>query len=100
MGQYWRCYINPMTAPEIVLNPWDYNIGAKITEHSYILSDFVGDVCGMIHNNPCIIAWVGDYAEVDNRMLTKKLKDTVFPNGGGLALKKDPNAPQIKTGFD
>jgi hypothetical protein len=64
MGEYFQAI--SLTEQEY-LSPYDYDNGAKIGEHAYILNDFVRSVCYLLmegqrwHMNR--IAWVGDYAE-------------------------------------
>ena len=36
--------------------------GLKLMEHSWMENDFVNGVLECIDGNPCVIAWVGDYA--------------------------------------
>lgn len=41
----------------------DTYTGAKLTEHSWWKNPFVCSIVRKIYNNPCKIAWVGDYAD-------------------------------------
>lgn len=45
---------------------YDYNNGAKLMEHSYLGNSFVEVVVKQLINKPQNMAWVGDYAEVED----------------------------------
>lgn len=43
-------------------------------EHSWIGNPFVNAVYTMIHNTPCRVAWLGDYAKSDAQGFSSKLR--------------------------
>ena len=45
---------------------YDYGNGAKLMEHSYIGNNFAETVLKQLYKAPRRLAWVGDYAEVDD----------------------------------
>lgn len=52
-------------------------IGMKLTEHSWIESDFVNGVMELIEENPSTVAWVGDYAD-DSRDFDGRYTEEVY----------------------
>ena len=67
MGQYYKAYVKrPNQRPKII-DPWAYENGAKLTEHSWLGNRFANAVVSYIENQPAQVAWVGDYStERDN----------------------------------
>ena len=63
MGQYYKAYIKRENENPIVLEPWDYNNGAKLMEHSWLGNDFVNAAYILIEENPARVGWIGDYSE-------------------------------------
>jgi hypothetical protein len=74
MGQYYKFIIlsdNKKNNKEVILlviNPHDYNHGAKLMEHSYINTDMMNTVehligYGQFKNSRCV--WAGDYADYE-----------------------------------
>ena len=63
-------------------NSWGYNFsGLKLMEHSWLENDFVNGVLESIWDNPCNVAWVGDYATDTNdfdEYYTEKVYKTVW----------------------
>lgn len=58
-------------------NSWVYNFsGLKLMEHSWLENDFVNGVLEAIWDNPCNVAWVGDYADDDSDFDERYTKDT------------------------
>lgn len=65
MGQYYVPAIlakNKKTVSTFVYS-WDYGNGSKLMEHSWVGNDFVRAFESLIHKNPQIVVWAGDYAE-------------------------------------
>lgn len=62
MGQYYKGYVKNLNDNTLVFDSWDYNNGAKLTEHSWVGNNMVDAVCTYIRDNPCIIGWFGDYS--------------------------------------
>ena len=66
-------------------NSWGYNFsGLKLMEHSWLENDFVNGVLESIWENPCNVAWVGDYATEMNDFdghYTKEVYKTVWGDG-------------------
>ena len=68
MGQYYKPAIIQKGRKTRTLCPHDFNDGdngAKLTETAWISNEYVNTVYSLIHNNPCRVAWIGDYA-LDN----------------------------------
>lgn len=64
MGQYYMPTIlakNKKTVSAFVYSH-DYNNGLKLMEHSWIGNDLVRAFESLIHKNPQIVVWAGDYA--------------------------------------
>jgi hypothetical protein len=64
MGQYFKPAIlakNKKTVSAFLYS-WDYNNGLKLMEHSWIGNNFVRAFESLIHKNPQIVVWAGDYA--------------------------------------
>ena len=74
MGQYYKCIVlkkdwketqKPIRA---ALSPYDFDNGAKLTEHSYVRNNYVSAFMHLVHELdkdrsglPCV--WCGDYAD-------------------------------------
>ena len=63
------------TTEEIKSHSYDYEdpnswgscfSGLKLMEHSWLANDFVNGVIEHIWDNPCVVAWVGDYADYES----------------------------------
>lgn len=65
MGQYYKPIIFNEDESVISLTSYEYDNGAKLTEHSYIGNSFVGAVEYMIEDDPAMVVWAGDYADVE-----------------------------------
>lgn len=72
MGQYYHALLKKGNDTEVYYNMvnGDY-MGAKLMEHSWLLNPFVNAVAEIIYNNPCEVAWVGDYADVTDPEIYK-----------------------------
>lgn len=58
-------------------NSWGHNFsGLKLMEHSWLENDFVNGILESIWDNPCNVAWVGDYADDDSDFDERYTKDT------------------------
>ena len=81
MGQYYTPIImNEKGTSKKAYYSHDYGNGLKIMEHSFLGNYFVETVLLELLNKPSRLAWVGDYAEVEeddciNPNLTKELKE-------------------------
>ena len=62
MGQYFKAHVS-RGDHTYVLSSWDYDCGAKLTEHSWLGNRFVNAVNTMIEEEPAKVAWVGDYSD-------------------------------------
>ena len=51
-GRVWKCF-----------NPWDFNNGVKLMEHSYIGNAVTNYVKNLILRTPMRLVWAGDYAD-------------------------------------
>jgi len=72
MGQYYKPVIlgtNKKTV-NLFMESWDYGNGAKLMEHSWIKNQFVMRFEALIHKNPQIVVWAGDYADNCKRLKT------------------------------
>lgn len=67
MGQYYRAYVK-CGETEKIFDPMDYGSYYKLMEHSWIFNDFVCIVAGELAHSPKEVAWIGDYAEIDDFM--------------------------------
>jgi len=65
MGQYYRPTIVTPDGRILLLDPYDFNNGAKLTEHSWIGNDLVNAASSLILNSPKQVAWIGDYSNDD-----------------------------------
>lgn len=92
MGQYYKPYVRGRDGKERTFNPqnaiyrtlrntdeefgfgtangipsdyYDHFSGLKLMEHSWLANDFVNGVLEAIWDEPCQVAWVGDYAAKD-----------------------------------
>lgn len=67
MGQYYQPVLRKQTKGKHVKTrfayAWDYGIGLKLGEHSYVENDMVNDVCWALVENPQRVIWFGDYTE-------------------------------------
>lgn len=61
MGQYYRPLVISGKTMK-VFNSFDYDNGQKLMEHSYLGNRFMNAVFSEIYNNPCRVAWIGDYS--------------------------------------
>lgn len=84
-------------------NSWYNNFsGLKLMEHSWLKNDFVNGVLETIWDNPCRVAWVGDYADEPRDFHGHYTRDIYEGVWGEEGLKDLPfdEVPQIhKTGF-
>ncbi|MDR2525540.1 MAG: hypothetical protein LBC83_05075 [Oscillospiraceae bacterium] len=46
-----------------MIEPWMLGGGLNLMEHSWIGDGSVNAVCSLIYNNPCKVAWIGDYSD-------------------------------------
>jgi hypothetical protein len=65
MGQYFRgvCLRDDKQTIKAHVVSYDFNDGAKLMEHSWMLNHFVRSFERLILNNPSSVVWAGDYAE-------------------------------------
>lgn len=89
MGQYYK----PMLKPKggrvwKCFNPWDFNNGAKLMEHSYIGNAVTNYVKNLILRTPMRLVWAGDYAD------DEKGKDTNLYCLFEAKEPKDKSVPQ------
>ena len=63
MGQYYRVLIENKDGHPIRVSPNEYNVGLKLTEHSWWENYFVNRIVAYLLNNPKRVAWVGDYSQ-------------------------------------
>ena len=62
MGQYYSPLVIDKSSNTKKLMSWPFDSGAKLMEHSWIGNSYVNAVYALIHNNPCKVAWIGDYS--------------------------------------
>lgn len=89
MGQYYK----PMLKPKggrvwKCFNPWDFNNGVKLMEHSYIGNAVTNYVKNLILRTPMRLVWAGDYAD------DEKGKDTNLYFLFEAKEPKDKSVPQ------
>ena len=62
MGQYYRAAME-IDGEISIYDPWKYNSGAKLTEHSWAYNPMILDVMADLYQygKPACIWWVGDY---------------------------------------
>ena len=104
MGQYYKPYLRDREGAERVFNSqnaiyrtlrdtdeefgfgtangipsdyYDHFSGLKLMEHSWLENDFVNGVLEAIWDNPCQVAWVGDYAD-DLRDFSSRYTQEVY----------------------
>ena len=63
MGQYYSLLVIDGHDNTKTLTPCPFGYGFKLMEHSWIGNSFVNAAYAMIQNNPCRVAWIGDYAD-------------------------------------
>ena len=63
MGQYYKPLIVDKNGNISTLHSHEFDNGLKLMEHSWIGNNFVNAVYILIHNNPCKVVWMGDYAD-------------------------------------
>jgi len=64
MGQYYTGVIADSEFNVIKkVSTWEYGMGAKIMEHSWLLNDYVALYVNYLHKNPHRLIWAGDYAD-------------------------------------
>jgi hypothetical protein len=64
MGQYFTALVIDQDNKITKVNPGAFgnHIGVKLMEHAWIEDEFVNAVYSLICNNPCKVAWIGDYS--------------------------------------
>lgn len=72
MGQYYRPLIIHADGKLEVLNSIDFDNMQKLMEHSWIGNEFANAAYVLIWNNPCKVAWLGDYAADEVERFSKK----------------------------
>ena len=75
MGQYYVPTIINKNGVE-TFNAHHYNNGYKLMEHSWVGNYLVQAVITRLYNNPSILFWMGDYAELDD--ITKKAAEAAL----------------------
>jgi hypothetical protein len=68
MGQYYNpCFIEKNEKNEISIlkyfETWDYQMGSKLMEHSYLKNPLVRTIEKELYKNPTRVVWAGDYAD-------------------------------------
>ncbi|MCQ2739759.1 MAG: hypothetical protein MJ237_05985 [bacterium] len=64
MGQcYKACYKAEEGGFWKGFTPWDFGVGAKLMEHSYIGNRFLSDILHRIYLYPMSVVWAGEYAD-------------------------------------
>ena len=76
MGQYYIPLLIDNEGKILKLRSYDFNNGAKLTEHSWIGNEFVNAVLHLITDNPMKVVWMGDYS--------KDVEDTFAIRAGGI----------------
>lgn len=69
MGQYYRPIFlkgKKSNKPEFAFNPFAYDNGQKLMEHSYVGNYLCLAVMYNLLNNPKRLVWAGDYADGEN----------------------------------
>jgi len=63
VGQYYQSVIGSERGwNKKVYYPLDFDDGLKLTEHSFVDTDFMVKIHSLIYKNPKRVLWVGDYA--------------------------------------
>ena len=83
MGQYYKAIIINEDKKTIKswAQSWDYGNGSKLTEHSWLLNDFVARMEVELLNNPQHLVWAGDYADPETDKEGNVIKGTYLSNG-------------------
>lgn len=63
MGQYYTPLVIGQESEMHTLCSHKFDNGLKLMEHSWIGNSFVNAVYALIHDCPCKIVWMGDYAD-------------------------------------
>lgn len=63
MGQYYTPLVIGQESEMYTLCSHKFDSGLKLMEHSWIGNSFVNAVYAIIHNCPCKLVWMGDYAD-------------------------------------
>lgn len=66
MGQYYMPTLIAEDGSVRTLYSHAYDNGLKLMEHSYIGNDFVNATSTLIWQNPCRVAWIGDYSDSED----------------------------------
>lgn len=72
MGQYYRPLIIREDGELEILRSSDFDNLQKLMEHSWVQNNFVNAVYVLLWNNPCRVAWLGDYAQDDSYRFCEK----------------------------
>lgn len=100
MGQYYKAIVLGEDG-EIthVMSSYDFDAGAKLTEHSWLDNDFVAAFeTLLVQEAPVRVVWAGDYAdpEVDAEGNPRVIKSDLYTSGEGdatlYALARDLDA--------
>jgi len=72
MGQYYYACLLEDDKKTIrnYVDSWDYKMGSKLMEHSWMRNPFVKAFENLILNKPSIVVWAGDYADKDEGIKT------------------------------
>jgi len=93
MGQYYKFIIldNSKNIILLVINPHDFNEGAKLMEHSYINNNIINTVEFLIGPNSYFhkssIVWAGDYADNEENESTNLYQLAKHYNGYHMMYK-------------
>jgi len=63
MGQYYTALVIDRDNKIKKLESHSLDSFGKLWEHAWIGVEFVNAVYSLIHNNPCKVAWIGDYSK-------------------------------------
>lgn len=93
MGQYYRIYLKSRkTNEESVFNSYvDGKFhGQKLMEQSWCGSPVCDAICSMLYKNPMITAWVGDYSDEVDEIMSSGIHDIVWYSGKAEGLASCP----------
>lgn len=85
MGQYYEAVLRIKENQFVKFSPHSFNQGAKLLEHAHLNNSFVENVIYFLLNNPKQLAWIGDYAELDDVSTSHAIQ---FLNELELAVEK------------
>lgn len=98
MGQYYHgvVFSRGLTGMRVI-EPWSYDNGAKLMEHSYVGNDVVNAMYNEILDTPKVVVWLGDYSdERYGDIWEKRISDDEFDHIFGKVWKEPGHYKKIE----